>query len=77
MDLGVNGFLFPVLFLSMLFAYAVRYGIACIFVAFFLFFFLGVTALLEQRGSSKLLELTCHMGSRSITCHPAEVTLID
>jgi len=24
--------------------------------------------------TTSLLELTCHMGSHSVTCHPAEVT---
>jgi len=24
--------------------------------------------------ATKLWELTCHMGSHSVTCHPAEVT---
>jgi len=27
-----------------------------------------------RRVATPLLELTCHMGSHSVTCHPAEVT---
>jgi len=29
---------------------------------------------LQTRLRSPLRELTCHMGSHSVTCHPAEVT---
>jgi len=33
-----------------------------------------VTGYSSSQHSSPLLEITCHMGSHRVTCHPAEVT---
>jgi len=35
-----------------------------------------VTGYSSLQHSSSLRELTCHVGSRSVTCHPAEVTFL-